>query len=1225
MKIQDIFAKPIDRNIKGVITIGDDRDDNIKQELEEYVVTRELKNHFNDFFQAYVESINNNTTNMGVWISGFFGSGKSHFLKILSYLLENREVKGKPAIDYFLDDSKIVDPITIDNMKKSTAINNEVMLFNIDSKARSGNKTQKDAILNVFLQVFNEQLGLSGESFWLADLERQLIKDNRYEDFKDEFTKVDSQSRDWVGHRNEYAFMTGTIKETLVNIGFMTEADAQGFVDSLSSDYAINVEDFAKMVNEYIKKQSDDYHMVFLIDEIGQYIGDSQQRMLNLQSIVEDLGTYTQGKAWVIVTSQQAIDQVTDNINGQDFSKIQGRFHTRISMSSANVDEVIKKRLLTKTSESQSALENTYNDEQHSINNLIDFDGDVERKKYDNASAYSEVYPFVPYQFVLLQETLTAIRENGSDGKHLAEGERSMLAVFQESAQYFENRDIRSLIPFSVFFRGLEQFLDHTHAIVIQHAIDNEKINPNKEVKPFAVEVLETLFMVKYVKNFDATLNNVTTLMIDSIDTDRIELENKVKKALAVLINQELVEKTVHGYEFLTDAEQDISKQINKQNVDAAEISRSIGDQLFAGSNISRKFVYPKLNNQYTFSFNPYVDDYPVASTINEMSIRIFTSESDYHRDESSLTRISADPSQLSVVVDMPEDDSYIEDMRQAIKIRKFALEINNNLSDSRSQKIFEMKKTERGTLNAKASSELLTSLQNADIYVNGKKMTNNGKDFYKRLADAEEALIDDVYRSFSYIEVTKNEKDIINLFKNDELKVKTTENEQAKQAILDHITRSFDGRSKLSYKSILDKFSHIPYGYIDVDIKWLVASLYVNSKIKLYVNNAPVSLNFTSDDVEIAKYFTKKTYVDKVQFEPRREISATKKKDLEEIADEVFNKRTFSNDEDDTVMNELKSKVKKDLKNLELYQVKPNYYPGKNFIETGISMLRKLNDTPDTDNFYDYASKIKDDLLDWHDDMDEFGIYEFYQSETQQEIWEVAHRKLDIYNNSKDFITGVELPDIVEDIEQIVNSNKPQDKIHQLKDLSTQFDNQYNLEFDRKLDSIKGDIEIERQNVLDYAEKNETIDQLKAKINQRFDSFIKEAEDSINLDKLVVVKDKVLPVGSRFREDTDRVVAKRMEAERAEKLAKIEAERRKNNENQSDTTGDTSLPEEETRTVSPESKTKPARHISIRSLQIPKNWPLKNEDDVDEQLSLLKKVLMKELKDNNDNINLSL
>lgn len=1208
MIIKDVFAKPIDRNIKGVITIGNERDNNIKQELEEYVVTRELKHHFNDFFDAYTASIDKNTTNMGVWISGFFGSGKSHFLKILSYLLENREVKGKKAINYFTDDNKITDPSTIRSMQKAVSIDNEVMLFNIDSKARDNNKEQKNAILNVFLQVFNERLGLSGESFWLADLERKLIKDGRYEDFQEEFKSLNDEHLDWVESRNGFAFMKGTIKEALVNIDYMSDADAQGFVDNLSSSYSISVEEFAKMVNSYIKTKPADYHMVFLVDEIGQYIGDSQQRMLNLQSIVEDLGTYTQGKAWVIVTSQQAIDQVTDNINGQDFSKIQGRFHTRISMSSANVDEVIKKRLLTKTSESEALLEDTYSQEQHSINNLIDFDGDVERKKYDNEKVFSEVYPFVPYQFNLLQETLTAIRENGSDGKHLAEGERSMLAVFQESAQYFEEHNTRSLIPYSIFFRGLEQFLDHTHAIVIQHAIDNEKINPNNESKPFAVQVLETLFMVKYVKNFDATLNNVTTLMIDSIDTDRVELENKVKKALIVLINQELVEKTTRGYEFLTDAEQDISKQINKQNVDAAEISKSIGDQLFSNTNISKKFIYPKLNNQYTFSFNPYVDGYPVASTNNEMSIKVNTPESDYHRDEAELARISIDPDQPPIIIDMPEEDSYIDDMRQSIKIRKFAYGFNNQPSDERSKQIIEIKKMERNTLNENASKELMAALQNADIYISGKKLENNGKDFFKRLNDAEIALVDEVYRNLSYIEVTKNEKDIVSLFKNNDLNVKTNENGQATQAVLDSILRSFDGRNKISYKSILDKFSRIPFGYNDMDIKWLVAELFADAKIKLYVNNASVNLDPNSDPLEVARYFTKKSFTDKVQFEPRREISPAKKKDLQEVADEVFNKVTFTNYEDDTVMNELKDKIRMDLKNLELFKGKPNYYPGKNWIEQGIDMLEKLVNIADVDNFYDYASKEKDDLLDWHDDIDEYGILEFYRSNDQQKIWEEAHQKLDIYENSKDFITGNELPRVVNSITEIIHSNKPQGRVHELKRLSDDFKEEYSKEFDRKLDDIKGQVEVERSNTLDYVARVDCLGELESEVNQRFDEFIKEAEESVNLDKLVVVKDKVLPVGSRFRERADEIAES--------KISPVEPE-------PNPVDGGVEVPP--TRIIPKKQVVPQPTHINIRQLQIPKNWSLKDENDVDTELKLLKRALIEELKRNNNNINLSL
>ena len=110
MIIKDMFAKPIDRDIKGVIKVGQDDNANIQQELEEYVVTRELQKHFRDFFASYKRGINGETEKMGVWISGFFGSGKSHFLKIISYLLENKEVNGKRAIDYFIEDNKIADP-----------------------------------------------------------------------------------------------------------------------------------------------------------------------------------------------------------------------------------------------------------------------------------------------------------------------------------------------------------------------------------------------------------------------------------------------------------------------------------------------------------------------------------------------------------------------------------------------------------------------------------------------------------------------------------------------------------------------------------------------------------------------------------------------------------------------------------------------------------------------------------------------------------------------------------------------------------------------------------------------------------------------------------------------------------------------------------------------------------------------------------------------------------
>lgn len=176
MQIKEMFAKKIDREIQGVIIVGQGEDSNVSQELEEYVVTRELQKHFADFYASYKKGIVGTTPKMGVWISGFFGSGKSHFLKILSYLLENRQVSGKKALDYFIDDKKIIDPIVLADMKLAAETPTDVILFNIDSKSESTGKQNKDAIVNVFLKVFNQMQGFCGSIPHVADLERAFLR-----------------------------------------------------------------------------------------------------------------------------------------------------------------------------------------------------------------------------------------------------------------------------------------------------------------------------------------------------------------------------------------------------------------------------------------------------------------------------------------------------------------------------------------------------------------------------------------------------------------------------------------------------------------------------------------------------------------------------------------------------------------------------------------------------------------------------------------------------------------------------------------------------------------------------------------------------------------------------------------------------------------------------------------------------------------------------------------
>ena len=423
MQIKEMFEKEIDRDIQGVIIVGQSEAENVAQELDEYVVTRELQKHFADFFSSYKKGIIGNTPKMGVWISGFFGSGKSHFLKILSYLLANKEVGNRKAIDYFVEDKKIVDQMVLADMKLAADTETDVVLFNIDSKSDSNSKQNKDAIVNVFLKVFNEMQGFCGAMPFLADLERRLTDEGKYEDFKQKFEEAYGEA--WEESRQDFDFIQDDVVEVLADMDFMSEAAARNWCEKASEPYQISIEDFAKRVRAYIDRKGNNHHVVFLVDEIGQYIGEDSKLMLNLQTVTEELGKECMGKAWVIVTSQQDIDSVT-KVKGNDFSKIQGRFDTRLSLSSANVDEVIKKRILEKKETPAQTLRLLYGQKTTIIKNLITFNDGVEKKLYADENDFALVYPFVPYQFNMLASVLTSIRTHGASGKHLSEGERSM-------------------------------------------------------------------------------------------------------------------------------------------------------------------------------------------------------------------------------------------------------------------------------------------------------------------------------------------------------------------------------------------------------------------------------------------------------------------------------------------------------------------------------------------------------------------------------------------------------------------------------------------------------------------------------------------------------------------------------------------------------------------------------------------------------------------------------
>ena len=189
MQLQYIYKSDINRDINGVIKVAQNDEKSIEQELREYIITKELRKHFNTFFNNYEKSLNYPTDKIGVWISGFFGSGKSHFLKILSYLLSNDTVAGKPAVEYFTD--KFDDPMMFAQLERCANVPTDTILFNIDSK--SPINKDKTAVLRVFAKMFYNHLGFYGENLKVAKLEQFIAKQGKTEEFRRVFKEKNGE------------------------------------------------------------------------------------------------------------------------------------------------------------------------------------------------------------------------------------------------------------------------------------------------------------------------------------------------------------------------------------------------------------------------------------------------------------------------------------------------------------------------------------------------------------------------------------------------------------------------------------------------------------------------------------------------------------------------------------------------------------------------------------------------------------------------------------------------------------------------------------------------------------------------------------------------------------------------------------------------------------------------------------------------------------------------
>jgi hypothetical protein len=1027
MKIREIFDRDISRSINGVVKADQMDDAFVWQELEEFVVTKELSGHLSDFYNAYLRTIDAQhdpavSGKIGVWVSGFFGSGKSHMIKVLSHLLENRAVtrngQTRRALE-FLGDSD-VDRMLLGDMERAAAVPTDAILFNIDNKADS--KSGRDAILGVFLKVLNERLGYSGDHAHIANMEYQLDQEGKLQTFHNAYALASGST--WDADRDAYQFHTGEIAGALAAATGQTEQSQETWLDTAEEGFELSVEHLCRRVKAHLDSQAPDHRVLFLADEVGQFIGEDTHLMLNLQTIAEGLGSECEGRGWIVVTSQEDIDKVLgvkSQASSYDFSKIQGRFPTRLSLSSTNADEVIQKRLLTKTDTAAAQLSEVYDGKRDLLANQMTFrSAPPQFTGYANDREFVESYPFAPYQFRLVQRVFEEIRKVGATGRHLAQGERSMLDAFQSALLTIGDADVGELIPLYRLYPAIEGFLDSNIKRTISHA--------QERFEEFDVDVLRLLFLIRYVDEMPENVDNLVALCADAIDVDSIALRGRIEAALKRLEDETLIGRSGDRYHFLTDEEQDIGRRIKETRLDPSVDSRFVGaliyDDILKGNRKHRTAT-----TQRDIGIHRMCDGHVHGSAADDgLHVLVVTPFSpDYVEYNDGKCQLDS-MGKLIVRTDTGEAFSRFQaELTACLKTEKYVKGRDLVGADDSVKRVIDSHLRDNNARRKQLTSMAEELLLAARFFVHGQGFSPTTSTADKAIQEALDYLVANSFSKMGYLEKLHDspEREVQALLRSDDVQTDliqgstSTANQRALADLRQYLSAADTGNHKVTVYSLVEEtYGQRPYAWPEWETLLLLAHLAVLREIE-FVKGGVLAHSQIYNEIRQTNSRRAVT-VQKRQAPPEHDLREARR-----VGRDLFG--AMGIEEEDPLAQLLRVGLQDWRDTLSTYRplAETGDYPGITEISAALDLTKPLASDTDSGRLISGVSNARDDLMDAHNDIRE--LREFYQGGGQKAVWErLRSALLEFSANRSQLVDDAEAATALAEIDRILAAPTP-------------------------------------------------------------------------------------------------------------------------------------------------------------------------------------------------------
>ncbi len=545
--IRTLFANDIRRRIEEVIKVDQADEEIIRDEINEYVVTDAIRTHYVGIFDAYRETPNKPHEGIAIWVSGFFGSGKSSFAKMLGLSIANRPVAGESAAELFAEragDKKLQVLLKAINEKIPT----HAVIFDVstDRGIRSGNQTLTEIMYGLFLQSLGYAKDLD-----LSELEIGLEEKGQLARFEEEYKRL--FKKDWATEKGKVAFALSEASRVLHSLDSDTYPMADSWVKAVKNKADITPGKLAARVGELMKRRKPGQSLMFVVDEVGQFVARDVQKMLDLQAIVQSLGVKGRGKHWVVVTSQEKLGELVSGLDDKkiELARLMDRFPLQVHLEPSDISEVTSRRVLSKNAAAQTALGKLFDEHRGRLTEHTRLTADIKLPELSR-EAFIDLYPLLPYQIDLIIQVVSGLRTQGGASKHVGGANRTIIKLAQQllinPAVNLADAQLGDLVR-------LDQVYD-----LVEGNIGSEvraKIAAiSKELNhPLAQSVAKVICLLQYVKSVHRSAENIAAALHGSASGDS-QLAS-VKEAIRELAAAHKVRYGDDGYRIPTPAEDD--------------------------------------------------------------------------------------------------------------------------------------------------------------------------------------------------------------------------------------------------------------------------------------------------------------------------------------------------------------------------------------------------------------------------------------------------------------------------------------------------------------------------------------------------------------------------------------------------------------------------------------------------------------------------------------------